>query len=324
MHSFFSNLYPKKIKEGYIKLIKYSNMDLNVEKFIGSTIFYGIFFSIGFSLLLKYLFNLNITTTFLITFVVLQFLIYFVITLKVDNRARAIENILPDALQLMSSNLRAGFTTDRALLLSARPEFGPLKDELNKAAKEITIGKTIEEALLGITKRVRSEVLEKTFLLIVSGIKRGGELAILLEQVAKNLRQQRLINQKIKSGVLMYVIFIFVAIGLVSPILFGLSSYLVDVLSTQLGAIDIPETASTSLPFQLSGVSIDQGFIILYSVISLISISIFGSLLMGLINRGKINQGMKYIPGLIALTMALFFLSRYIIQATLGGLFGTT
>ena len=223
----------------------------------------------------------------------------------------------------MASNLKAGLTTEKALLLAARPEFGPLKDELNKVGKEITMGKDIAEVLLGMTKRIKSEVLEKTVMLIVSGINSGGELADLLEHTAKNLRLKHIIDQKVRSGVLMYVIFIFIAICFGAPILFGLSSYLVDVLFTQFSQLALVEIPSTvSMPFSISGIAIKQDFIIKYSIVSLISTSILGSFVLGLISKGKENAGVKFIPLFIILTVSLFFLVRFFMKITLGGLFG--
>ena len=69
-----------------------------------------------------------------------------------EAKAKFMEKVLPDALQLMSSNLRAGMTPERALLLAARSEFGPLSDEINRVGKEVAVGKGVDEALLDITK----------------------------------------------------------------------------------------------------------------------------------------------------------------------------
>lgn len=324
MYRLFSYLYPKKVRDYYSDLLRYNNIKIDPAKFLGFSVAFGAGFSLALGFIISALFSTYLLVIFLITFLITQASMYFYFSLKVDARAKAIEIILPDALQLMASNLKAGLTTDRALLLSARPEFGPLKDELNEVGKEITIGRDITDALMNVPKRVKSEILEKTILLIVSGINSGGELASLLEQVAKNLRQQNLIQQKVRSGVLMYVIFIFAAIGLGLPILFGLSSYLVNIITTQfsqLATIELPPTVST--PFAISGITLTQDFIIQYSIISLISTSILGSFVLGLITKGKEDGGVKYIPIFIVATISLFFLVRFIMQITLSGLFGS-
>ena len=140
---------------------------------------------------------------FIVAFAGFQITVYMWIGLNVDAKAKFVEKVLPDALQLMSSNLRAGLTPDRALLLSSRPEFGPLSEELNKVGREIAVGKEIDKALMKMTERIRSEKLTKTMLLIVSGLRSGGELASLLDQTARNLRAQEFVDQKIRSSIKM-------------------------------------------------------------------------------------------------------------------------
>ena len=54
--------------------------------------------------------------------------IYIVLSLIADSRARFIEKMLPDNLQLIAANVRAGMTVDKAIWLSARPELGILED----------------------------------------------------------------------------------------------------------------------------------------------------------------------------------------------------
>src|SRR3989344_9108556 len=46
--------------------------------------------------------------------------------LKESNKLKKMETVFPEFLELVSSNLRAGMTIDRALLLSSREEFSPL------------------------------------------------------------------------------------------------------------------------------------------------------------------------------------------------------
>ena len=120
---------------------------------------------------------------------------------------------------------------------------------------------------------------------------------------------------------MLYVIFIFVAVGIGAPLLYGLSSFLIDVLTSILSKVDIPERAISGLPIKFSGVSIEKNFILTYAVVSLITTSIFGSLMMGLILKGEERRGAKFIPFLIAMTLSLFFITRFIMSKLLGGLF---
>ena len=53
---------------------------------------------------------------------------YFIIRAKLKRTAdvRKMEDSFPDFIELMASNLRAGMTIDKALILSSRKEFAPL------------------------------------------------------------------------------------------------------------------------------------------------------------------------------------------------------
>tara|TARA_Y100000310_G_scaffold340701_1_gene437412 strand:+ start:3591 stop:4397 length:807 start_codon:yes stop_codon:yes gene_type:complete len=266
---------------------------------------------------------LPLVLTFIISFLLIEFLVYIFLVLGIDAKAKFVEDILPDALQLMASNLKAGLTTDKALLLSARPEFGPFQEEINLVGKEITMGKDIDEALLGMCSRLKSEKLEKTVLLINSGLRSGGQLAALLEQTAKNLRQQRLIDDKIRANVMMYVIFIFVAVGFGAPMLFGLSTFLVEVLTKNMGMLSLPQGAgaAAAMPISFSEIKISIDFIIKFSVTVLLTTSVLGSLVIGLISKGKEKQGIKFIPALALFSMAVFLVVRFLVRNLLSGLF---
>jgi len=324
MYRGLSLLYPKKVRENYKKLLTYSSVKIEPSKFMGFILFFGVGLSLATSLFVSNIIKLPLILTIILSFLLIEFLIYIFLILGIDAKAKFVEDILPDALQLMASNLKAGLTTDKALLLSARPEFGPFQEEINLVGKEITMGKDIGKALLSMSDRLKSEKLEKTVLLINSGLKSGGQLASLLEQTAKNLRQERLVDDKIRANVMMYVIFIFVAVGFGAPMLFGLSTFLVEVLTENMGMLELPQgsAATATLPISFSEINISIDFIVRFAIIVLLTTSVLGSLVIGLIAKGKEKQGIKYIPILALFSLAVFFIIRFLIKNLLSGLFG--
>ncbi len=321
MYKFFSRLYPKKIRNNLIHLLGYYESKLNKDRVIGAIFVYCFLFSLALSFFTTKKLGINWLLLFLLYLFVTNLVSYFLLLLGAEKKARFIESILPDVLQLMASNLRAGFTVDKAFLLSARPEFGYFQDYINRVGKEIAMGKDIYSALRELGKGIKSEDLNKTILLIESAIKSGGELAPVLEQAAKNLRKKKFIDEKIRSNVMMYVIFIFSAVGFGAPLLFGLSSFLVEVLTTTLGKVSIPQTSLTaSLPLSFRGLSLNPSFVVKYCVISLITTSILGSLVVGSISRGKGRAGAKYIPFIIIVSLGFFFFVRFVIKNLIGEL----
>lgn len=238
--------------------------------------------------------------------------IFFIARKKLDEvaRIRKMEAVFPDFLQLVSSNLRAGMTIDKSLVLSARKEFAPLDEEILAVGKDIMTGKEITEALSRMSKRIKSEMIEKTIYLIISGIRSGGNLSVLLEETSSNMRERIFVQKRAASNVLMYVIFVFFAIAVGAPVLFALSSVLVEVLTNLLSDLPAVET-SVSLPFTMTSVNISTSFIIYFSLIFIIVIDVLASLILGLVSKGQEKQGLKYILPLIGISITLFFAVRY-------------
>jgi len=202
-----------------------------------------------------------------VAFFVVTF-IYFIVNAKLKDAAaiKKMEDVFPDFVGLMASNLRAGMTTDRAMLMSSRKEFAPLDKEILRLGKDIVTGKDMTLALKETGERINSDKIKKTIRLIISGIQSGGDLAVLLEQTAQNMRERNFVQKRAASNVLMYVIFIFFAVAIGAPILFGLSSVLVGILSGILG--DLPsDTGSVGLPFTFSEVSVPLTFIFYFSIV---------------------------------------------------------
>jgi len=324
MYNIISNFYPKGIKKKISNLLIYSSVKIEINRFLGFILIFNILLSVLFGFYLGAIFNISFWPILFISLFTLSIFEIMLLVLNADKKAKFIEGILPDALQLMASNLRAGLTVDRALLLSMRPEFGPLKDEINLVGKKINAGMEVTRALIEMTQRVKSKKLEKSMLLITSGLKSGGELASLLEQTAEDLLNQNLVDKKIRASVGMYVMFIFVAICIGAPVLFGLSSYLVEILTSTLKNISVPNVETLGklkLPFAVPKISISSEFLKMYIVVFLIATAFFGSLLIGLIKKGNEKEGFKYIIPILLISVLLFFFVRFIVSSLLGGLF---
>jgi archaellum biogenesis protein FlaJ (TadC family) len=241
--------------------------------------------------------------------------IFFTTKIKLESfkKIKKMEEVFPDFLQLVTSNLKAGMTIDKSILLSSRKEFSPLDEEITKLGKDIVTGKPIEEALIQMSKRTNSEKIKKTMEIIISGIKSGGDIATLLEQTSANLKERNYVEKKSSSNVLTYVIFIFFAVAVGSPVLFSLSTILVEVLKSILSNIPVIET-NFSLPFTLTNINISPEFITYFSIVFLITTSILGSLIIGLVRKGSEKEGIKYIIPIISLSLTIFFIVRKVLR----------
>jgi archaeal flagellar protein FlaJ len=304
-----AKIYPAPIRKKYRNLMKYCDIDINHEKFIGTGIVAGLILSLIISTSLK-LFTVITLNTFIIIFFAIFFLVqlilYIWLVLRADAKGRFIEEILPDALLLMSMNIKSGMTTDRALIIAARPEFGPLEKALAHAGKEVLAGKEISDALLDLTSTIKSGLFERTVRLIIEGIKSGGELSSLLQQTAEDIQNTKLVQKEVRSNLLMYAIFIFFAVGFGAPMLFSISTYLVATVGTQMSTFQAGDAGGAAA----QTLKVTPAFLTMFALIALVITSIFGGLIIGIIKGGSERAGLKIIPMLMVVSITVFFIVR--------------
>ncbi|MCX6818786.1 MAG: type II secretion system F family protein [Candidatus Aenigmarchaeota archaeon] len=324
MYEYVSKILPSGIRHSYKSLMRYCEIKTDHDKLIGFVLLFGLELAFGATVGIFSFFAMSFSLLFLAAFLglslIFEIVFYAWLLLSADSKAKFTEKVLPDALQLMAMNLKAGMTTDKALLIAARPEFGPLEKELNRAGKQILAGKRINEALLEMSGRIRSPIFERTIRLIVEGIKSGGELSDLLQQTAEDLQNSEVVKGEVQSNVMMYAIFIFFAAGIGAPLLYGISTYLVGVLGTQFAKFQISETMIGSMNMMKGHISISQEFLLIFPITSLIVTSIFGSLIIGLVKGGTEKEGIKFIPMLLIVSLTVFFLVRLMVGGIFAGM----
>ena len=248
--------------------------------------------------------------------------LYALLVVTANKRTALMEDALPDFLGFMASNIRSGVTHDRALLLSARKEFGPLTREIDFAAKEVLAGKRLADALIDMTKKIRSEGIVKTIRLLVQGINSGGDLAELLETTSSDLRRFSSVRKDVNATLLLYQLFIFAAATFGAPLLYAVTNFLVTILfriRTSASVEAAPEglqTTSTLLGASL----LSPDIVFWFSIAAIIITSVFAALAGGVIAKGKESEGYSSIPLFIALSLAVFFLTRAFLESMLSAL----
>ncbi len=331
MYERISALLPKSMRDWIIKEIQYSGLKITPEKFIGSLLIQSISIAIIAFLVCLFVLKFGLVNSigaFVVALGGVLAINIFSISNVADSRGQTVEKILPDALQLIASNIKAGLTTERSLFVSARPEFGALSEELKETSKRIVVGDRLEKALLRIPLRIKSKVLERTIWLITEGIKSGGQIANLLVQLSVDLREENALKAEVSSNTSMYVMLIFMSAAFGAPMLFGISSYIVGVLTDQTSNINIDQemidTYSTKNPaLGLIGIpssTISEDFIVLFSMIVLFITSIFASMILGVINTGSEKAGTKFVLPLLVISFIMFFAIRFFVKTFFGGM----
>ncbi len=307
--------YPKKLRETYERNIKNAGIKIPPEKYHNSVFRISVIVMIISSSLFYFL-KINMLYSPLV-FILMNIFFYLKVSMKASARVKNMEKIFPDVISLMASNLRSGITIDKAFLLSARPEFEPLDKEILKTGKEIATGKDIIYALKSMSDRINSEKISKVIMLITSGLKTGGNISDLLDQTSRNMKEKEIIEKKTASSILMYVIFIFAAVGMGAPVLFGLSSVLVEIVIGLTSRMPELSSSQMDLPFTFSEISISLNFIIYFSIIFMIITDFVSSMVIGLVNKGEGKAGLNLFLPLVVLSLGIFFVVRTLLSKIL-------
>jgi len=242
-------------------------------------------------------------------------LVYFYLDIRIYNRTKEIERILPEFLQFVAGNLRGGMSFDRALWSAIRPRFGILANEVEIAAKKVMTGEDVDEALKEFTKMYDSPMLRRAFDLIIEGMRSGGKIVYLIDKVIENINETNTLKKEMAASVTSYVIFISFVIMIVAPGLLGLSFQLLTIVSSftaKLGAS--AGGAASSMPIKFSSVAIKPEDFVQFSQMCIAVLGGFAAMIISIIKKGDIKSGLKYIPVYIAVGFFTYWLFKLVLS----------
>jgi len=253
---------------------------------------------------------------------------YFILKSTAYQRSRRIESVFPDALRIISANMRAGMTIENALWSAARPEFGPFRDELSKVAADTFGGMPIEDALLAMPQRVDSKLLSHAISLMVEGLRLGGRMTDLLDRISADITSRQSLQRQIETSTTTYAIFIIFA----ALMLFAVSTFYAEInektmagvaSGMQVSASSRARMASSGIPILLPSKQTDQiGFaeIRLFSLGVIIITAFFASIIISQIKEGEAQRGLSFVPIFVAAAMTIFILSLMGLEAVFTGM----
>jgi len=247
---------------------------------------------------------------------VLIMYMFFMLNIKIYKRTKEIEEILPEYLQFVSSNLKGGLSFEKALWSAIKPEFGVIAKEITMVSKKVMTGNDLTEALQEFTDKYDSPLLRRSFDLIIGEVESGGEIAAIVDRVIDNIRKTKALKEEMSASTLTYMIFIGAIVIVIAPGLFALSYYLLHIMigfSSQLSNLN-----SANMPISFSANSINPDDFKTFSICAILLVSFFSSLIMSLIEKGDIKGGIKYIPAFM-ISSTIFY---YIFLAAFGFFFG--
>ncbi len=230
--------------------------------------------------------------------------------LKAEQRIDAIEEALPDALRQMADTLKAGGTYEYAMREIAMAEYGPLTKEINEVLRKLEEGENFENAFNSLAENVDSRIVKRTITIIIDSVRAGAGLADVLEEISDDVREAHRINKERKTRTVMQAIFMVVAGGIVSPIIFGFVSTVSNVLIT---------AAGNSVSEELSRTATEAANIIQLSIQAFIFIQVLAtSIMISVMREGKISKSIIYYPILLFIAYLVYIAASIISGAIVG------
>ncbi|MGI0141334.1 MAG: type II secretion system F family protein [Candidatus Micrarchaeales archaeon] len=297
-----------------------------VSKFVQLALFGGIALIILVSVLVFLGFNANPGLAVLLgigTAGAYEIFIYIYLEFKIEQRKNFVESILPDYLQITAANVRSGISLDKAMIFAARPEFSFFTDDIKLITKNLYAGETLQNSLLLLTKRYRSLELKHTIRMIIEALQYGGGMTDLLNQVAKDLRGQQIVQKEISGQLFMYTIFIAFAALVGAPVLYALTTQMITVTNNVWTGIlaqnpgGLPTAGISFLrpsPPQITVAAYHN-----FALLAIILITGFGSFIISAISTGSVIRGIRYLPVFVIGGLLVYF----VFSALIGGFFTT-
>lgn len=244
--------------------------------------------------------------------------IYGYLNVIIFNRTKEIEDILQDFLRYVSENLKGGMSFDKALWEAIKPRFGILADEIRLVAKKSITGEDLETALGEFTDKYDSPTVKRTFNIIIEGLKGGAPIAELIDRLEQNIRETRELKEEINANNITFILFLTFIIVIIAPALFGLSYNLLVILGN-IGEKLAFAGGNTDLPIAIGEINVQPGQFASFSMYALAIIAIFSTMIISIIRKGNIKQGLILIPAYVAASVIMYLIFRAIFYALFGG-----
>jgi tight adherence protein B len=135
----------------------------------------------------------------LILFVLVILFVFGFISWAGNREKRKFEQQLPDTLVLLATSLRAGYSLLQAVEAVAAEAPNPTAREFGRAIAEARLGRSVPEALQGITERTQSKDFEWAVMAVEIQREVGGNLAEVLQTVADTMLQRNRLRGEIRA-----------------------------------------------------------------------------------------------------------------------------
>jgi tight adherence protein B len=171
---------------------------------------------------------------------VVSIAIPFMVIKYLQHRRRAeFGRQIVDALMLLVSSLRSGFSMLKGMQMIAQEMPPPISQEFGRAVSEVNVGRSLEDALRSIVARTKNYDFDLVTTAVLIQLQVGGNLADILETIAETIRERIRINGEVNAltaeGRISGVVLVLLPIGLGTALTFINPGYMSVLLHETIG-----------------------------------------------------------------------------------------
>ena len=325
---------PKKIRPGLSKYLVKAGIEEVPYRFFGilfwitAVITYFIYIPGIYPVIkqkaLAIFFIITFISWFLIQVIIAVLIIlsvYFYLNIKIYKRTKELEDLLPEYLSLVSTNLKGGMNFEKSLWAAVKPEFGILSKEIGLVSKRVATGNDVSEALHEFAEKYNSPILRRSTDLLKGEISSGGIISGVIDSIVVNLKKTKELKQEMVASTLTYMIFMVAIVVVIMPALFALSKQLLRIILNFGSRVSASFQGTTTL-FQFTIADINPYHFQIFSIVAISIISVFSSMIISTIEKGDIKGGLKFIPLFMVGSLIMYFIFSVILETLTGGLLG--
>jgi tight adherence protein B len=121
------------------------------------------------------------------------------VRLRQGRRQSTLAAQLPDTLALLSSGLRAGYSLPQAIENVSQHAAPPISEELSRIVREMSIGRSAEQALINFGRRAHSDDVDLVIAAVLINNQTGGNLARIMDSIAATIRDRVHVRNQIAA-----------------------------------------------------------------------------------------------------------------------------
>ena len=138
--------------------------------------------------------NNQVAALVIIAFLPAGYLIY-----KVQMRQKEMRQDFPKMLDTLVRYLQTGYGIDGAISTMVQEMKGPLGEELSEVSRQLKLGISMRQILREFQNRVNLEEAQYFVVTLIIQRETGGQLSLILEDLAKTMRRRERLKQKLKT-----------------------------------------------------------------------------------------------------------------------------